>query len=83
MEDLMAKPDSEKVEAALVAADEPLTIDKICDKVFGRGRAGQRERGLVYVVLHRMIERGVAEKHEATYEYVGKKKTLRRVSVRG
>ena len=54
-----------KIEAAMLASDEPLTIDQICKAALGR--VGARERALVRVNLHRLDQRGILTKHAARY----------------
>lgn len=56
---------ADKIEAALRASPEPMTIDELCMSALGR--VGSRERNLVRVNLHRLDERGVLTKHAARY----------------
>lgn len=51
---------SEKIIQILQLAAEPLTVDEICVRVYGR--LGDRERGTVRQNLFRLSERGNIEK---------------------
>ncbi len=56
---------ADRIEAALRASDEPMTIDDLCRAALGR--IGARERNLVRVNLHRLDQRGLIAKHAARY----------------
>lgn len=56
---------SQAIEEVLSKAKAPLSIEEICDLVWGR--QGDRERGIVRVNLHRLDLRGVLEKHPMKY----------------
>jgi Fe2+ or Zn2+ uptake regulation protein len=62
----VATPESEKIEAALRDAGEPLTVDDICRRVWKR--VGERERNLVRVNLHRLDERGRIQRFALRYK---------------
>jgi hypothetical protein len=55
----------EQIEKALAEAPQPISIDDICKRVFGR--VDERARNAVRVGLHRLDERGVLIKHAQTY----------------
>jgi Fe2+ or Zn2+ uptake regulation protein len=57
---------SEAIQRVLAEADEPLTIEQICEKVWGR--CGSREKNTAYVNLHRLDERGLLEKVPMRYQ---------------
>ena len=57
--------DAAKILATLNGSDQPLTIDEICRAIWGR--AGERERNLVMVNIHRLDKKGLIEKFAARY----------------
>lgn len=57
---------SEKIEAALSAATEPLTLDQIVKAAFGR--VTERGRSSARVHLHRLDEAGKLVRHPRKYE---------------
>lgn len=59
------EPHQARVEAALRAATAPMTVRELSLAVFGTD--DKREMGRVYMAIHRMSERGLVEKREATF----------------
>ena len=57
--------DAAKILATLNGSDQPLTIYEICRAIWGR--AGERERNLVMVNIHRLDKKGLIEKFAARY----------------
>lgn len=54
------------VEQALAAATAPMSVDEICQKVYGR--IGKRERNVIHQNIARLDARGRIRKHAMTFE---------------
>lgn len=61
----MKEPATEAIKRAL-SGPEPVTVDEICQAVWGR--VGDRERNQVYQLLHRLREKGELKTWERRYQ---------------